>query len=117
MFFRGRNEKGWTLIELVIIIVILGIIASVTIPAYMDMTKSAQINACQAAQATIRSAVSMYYAKHLGTLPDALTNSMFVNAEIPQCPSGGTITYTKTSDSTFTVQCSIPEHNKAVINP
>jgi len=115
--FRNRNEKGWTLIELVIIIVILGIIASVTIPAYMDMTKSAEINACQAAQATIRSAVSIYYAKHLGTLPDALTPSMFVNAEIPTCPAGGTITYTKTSDSTFTVQCSIAEHNTPVAQP
>jgi Tfp pilus assembly protein PilE len=114
---RLRGNGGWTLIELIIIIVILGVIAAVTIPAYMDMTTSAEINSCQAAQGTIRSAVSIYYAKHKGVLPDALITGMFVNAEIPQCPTGGTITYTKTSDSTYTVQCSIAEHNTAVVNP
>lgn len=114
---REKNMGGWTLIELVIVIVILGLIASVTVPAYMDMTKSAEINSCQAAQATIRSAVSIYYAKHKGVLPDNLTASMFMNGEIPTCPSSGTITYTKTSDSTFTVQCSESDHNTAVTNP
>ncbi len=114
---REKNNGGWTLIELVIVIVILGIIASVTIPAYMNMTDSAEINSCQAAQATIRSAVSIYYAKHKGTLPDSLTNGMFVNATIPACPTTGSITYTRTSDSTFTVQCSISDHNTPVVNP
>lgn len=112
-----RNKGGWTLIELIIIIVILGIIASVTIPAYMDMTSSAEINGCQASQGTIRSAVAMYYAKNKGVLPDSLTSGMFVNDEIPTCSTNGTITYTKTSDSTFTVQCSIPEHNTPAVNP
>ncbi|MCD6379339.1 hypothetical protein J7M07_02685 [bacterium] len=112
-----KSTAGWTLIELIIIIVILGVIASVTIPAYMNMTTSAEINGCQASQGTIRSAVSMYYAKHKGVLPTSLTTSMFVNDEIPQCSTGGTITYTKTSDSTYTVQCSIPEHNTPAVNP
>ena len=115
---RGSNKTGgWTLIELVIVIVILGLIAAVTVPAYLDMTNSAEINSCQAAQATIRSAVSIYYAKHKGQLPDSLTAGMFMNAEIPACPTTGSISYTKTSDSTFTVDCSIAEHNTAVTSP
>ncbi len=116
MYARMKNG-GWTLIELVIVIVILGLIAAVTVPAYMNMTDSAEINACQAAQATIRSAVSIYYAKHKGVLPDNLAASMFMNAQIPVCPVDGTITYTKTSDSTFTVLCSEAAHNTAVTNP
>ncbi|MBD3180339.1 MAG: prepilin-type cleavage/methylation domain-containing protein [Candidatus Latescibacteria bacterium] len=114
---RKVRNGGWTLIELIIIIVILGIIASVTIPAYMDMTSSAEINGCQASQGTIRSAVAMHYAKNKGVLPDSLTTGMFVNDEIPECSTSGSITYTKTSDSTFTVQCSIPEHNTPAVNP
>jgi len=114
---NNKGEGGWTLIELIIIIVILGVIASVTIPAYMNMTTSAEINGCQASQGTVRSAVSMYYAKHKGVLPDSVTTSMFVNNEIPRCSTSGTVTYAKTSDSTFTVQCSIPEHNTPAVNP
>ncbi|MBU8923386.1 MAG: type II secretion system GspH family protein [Bacteroidales bacterium] len=114
---RKKNNGGWTLIELVIVIVILGLIAAVTVPAYMNMTDSAEINACQAAQATIRSSVSIYYAKHKGVLPDNLTTSMFMNAQIPLCSTTGTISYTKTTDSTFTVSCSVTDHNTAVSSP
>ncbi|MBN2072233.1 MAG: prepilin-type N-terminal cleavage/methylation domain-containing protein [Candidatus Krumholzibacteriota bacterium] len=114
---KRKKDGGWTLIELVIVIVILGLIAAVTIPAYMNMTDSAEINSCQAAQATIRSAVSIYYAKNVGTLPAGLATTMFMNNEIPTCPTGGTITYTKTSDSTYTVSCSNSEHNAAALTP
>ena len=114
---RKKNSGGWTLIELFIVIVILGLIAAVTVPAYMNMTDSAEINACQAAQATIRSAVSIYYAKNKGVLPASLTTAMFMNAQIPVCSTTGTITYTRTTDTTFTVSCSISDHNTAVTSP
>lgn len=115
---RKLNHRGgWTLIELIIVIIILGLISAVAIPAYLDLTTTAKINACQAQQAAIKSAVLLYYAKHSGTLPDSLTANMFVNATIPTCPSGGTITYTKSSDSTFTVNCSIAAHNTPATSP
>lgn len=115
---RKLNHRGgWTLVELIIVIIILGLISAVAIPAYLDLTNTAKINACQAQQAAIKSAVLLHYAKNLGTLPDSLTPGMFVNATIPDCPSGGTIAYTKTSDSTFTVDCSIAEHNTPATSP
>jgi MSHA pilin protein MshA len=112
-----KNKGGWTLVELIIVIIILGLISAVAIPAYLDLTTSAKINACQASQAAIKSAVLLYYAKHSGALPDSLRNNMFVNATKPTCPSGGTITYAKTSDSTFTVSCSITAHNTPATSP
>lgn len=114
---RNRGERGWTLVELIIVIIILGLIAGVALPAYLDLTTNAKINACQAQQAAIKSAVLLYYAKNVGTLPDSLTNGMFLDATIPTCPSGGTISYKKDTDSTFTVECSIKDHNTPITSP
>lgn len=106
-----RKRSGWTLVELVIVIVILGLIGAVALPAYQGVIDTAECNACQAAQGTIRSAVAVYYASHEGKLPDSLTSSLFANMEIPVCSTTGTLSYVKTSDSTFTVECSIAAHN------
>ena len=62
--FRSNlsGEKGFTLIELVIIIVILGILAAVAIPKYQDITGEAKEASCRAALGSIRSGITIYYA-------------------------------------------------------
>jgi prepilin-type N-terminal cleavage/methylation domain-containing protein len=57
-----RSQKGFTLIELVIIIVVLGILAAVAIPKYQDLTAEAKESACRGALANLRSGISIYYA-------------------------------------------------------
>ena len=57
-----RNEKGFTLIELVIIIVVLGILASVAIPKYKSIVAEAKEAAAKGSLGSLRSGVSIYYA-------------------------------------------------------
>ncbi|UCD63334.1 MAG: type II secretion system protein [Candidatus Zixiibacteriota bacterium] len=63
MFARG-NQKGFTLIELVMIIVILGILAAVAIPKYQDLSGEAKEAAARGALGAVRSAITIYYANH-----------------------------------------------------
>lgn len=64
---RLSNRRGFTLIELVIIIVVLGILAAVAIPKYQDMSSQAKDAACRGALGALRSGVTIYYANQAVT--------------------------------------------------
>ncbi|MEA2031427.1 MAG: prepilin-type N-terminal cleavage/methylation domain-containing protein [candidate division Zixibacteria bacterium] len=62
MFTRKFNQSGFTLIELVIIIVVLGILAAVAIPKYQDISSDAKEAACRSALGGLRSGITIFYA-------------------------------------------------------
>lgn len=59
---KTQNNSGFTLIELVIIIVVLGILAAVAIPKYQDITSEAREAACRNALGSLRSGITIWYA-------------------------------------------------------
>lgn len=66
-----KNRKGFTLVELVVVIAILGILAGLAIPRFMDATATARGARIVADLRTIDSAIMMYNAK-TGTLPGGI---------------------------------------------
>ncbi|MBH6716023.1 pilin [Neisseria meningitidis] len=67
-------QKGFTLIELMIVIAIVGILAAVALPAYQDYTARAQVSEAILLAEGQKSAVTEYYLNH-GTWPGDNSNA------------------------------------------
>ncbi len=59
-----KNDEGFTLVELLIVIVILGILATVVVFAVQGITDTGQQNACAVGERTVQTAVEAYYAEN-----------------------------------------------------
>ena len=64
-----RNKKGFTLIEILIVIIVLGILAMIIVPQITVSTDDAKISTVQSDLSAIRSAIEIYYAQHGNKYP------------------------------------------------
>jgi len=62
MLRKMRNEKGFTLIEIIAVLVILGILAAAAVPRYVSLQEEARASAAQAAIAEVKAQANQYYA-------------------------------------------------------
>ena len=86
------NEKGFTLIELIVIIVVLGILAAIAVPKYVDIKTDAQKAAANGVLGGAHGATAMNFAGNLlgKNLTKITTAATLVGAMDGGLPSGWT---------------------------
>ena len=76
---KAARQQGFTLIELMIVIAIVGILAAIALPAYQDYTVRAKMSEPLAAMAEAKTTVTEYYATRGGMPPSALAAGINTN--------------------------------------
>jgi prepilin-type N-terminal cleavage/methylation domain-containing protein len=91
MMKRKNNKKGFTLVELMVVVVIIGILVAIAVPVYNSATGNAARNACWANQRTIEGACSTYNTASAGGGYPATVTAL-VGSYLQAEPTCGTTT-------------------------
>lgn len=100
-----KKAQGFTLIELMIVVAIIGILASIAYPSYQEQVRSSRRGDCAGALAGLANAMERYF-----TVNNTYVGAAVGAGGIPaQCPvDGGTATYnleiSAQAASTYTIQ-------------
>ena len=86
-----RWKKGFTLVELLVVVLILGALAAIAVPRIIGGAQNAKINACETNVDLLNSQIELYYANE-GDWPSELTeitaDPNYFPDGAPECPFG-----------------------------
>jgi general secretion pathway protein G len=80
---RKKIQAGFTLVELLIVVIILAVLAAIIVPQFSSATIDAKEAALDANLARMRSAIELFQAQHGGNYPGRLATTG------ASCPGGG----------------------------
>ena len=110
---KPSRKSGFTLVEIMIVVAIIGLLAAIAIPNFIKARATAQANACINNLRQIDAAINEWAleaGKSTGVAVNATVISGYIKlnsaSSIPACPAGGTYTYGNVGD-TKQISCSL----------
>jgi prepilin-type N-terminal cleavage/methylation domain-containing protein len=97
-----RKAKGFSLVELLIVVIIMAILAAIVVPSFGNSAQEARESALNANLAAMRSAIEVYRAQHINRLPGTVATNGTVAGDI--CPAGQRGTATQAGSAAFIEQ-------------
>lgn len=85
---RKARRSGFTLVEVLIVVVILAILAAAVVPQFSSSTQDAKVSTSVFNLQTLRAQVQVYKAQHNGVYPDVLSKLTIATARDGGVPSG-----------------------------
>ena len=99
-----HNQSGFTLIEILVVMVMIGLLAVLAVPKFVDLGDSTKATECKANQGAVEAAAVITYGDNAmagnAMFPETLSAAMFKHGSIPTCPyDGKEINYINNSGS------------------
>ena len=112
MKIRSITERGFTLVEIMIVVAIIGLLAAIAIPNFVRARTKAQTNTCINNLRLLESSKSQWALEMKMVDTDAVTSNDLIpylrnTTGWPQCPANGTYGLTLVSDA---ITCTVPGH-------